>query len=192
MFIDCDMLFSVEDVKRLVTHNEAIVGGFYPIKEDGELRFCTNALPLNPGPDERGLFPLRYIGTAFLLVSRQVFESMLAAYGEEISYRCDLTRRVEHDFWRAGVYREARGRPGRYLGEDWYFCQRALDLGFKVYGDTQVILKHIGSIAYPAKSQEVRWDFQLNNFKIQDKMQEREAVLQVLSRAKIEEKANEK
>jgi hypothetical protein len=87
-----------------------------------------------------------------------VFEKMLTAYGSEISYHCDRTGRLEHDFWRVGVYRQGQGRPGRYLSEDWYFLQRAHDLGFKVYGDTGVFLKHIGTIPYPAKSQEVRWD----------------------------------
>jgi hypothetical protein len=57
-----------------------------------------------------------------------------------------------------GVYRPGVGHPGRYLPEDFFLCQRALDLGFKVYADTQVVLKHIGTIPYPAKSQEVRWD----------------------------------
>jgi hypothetical protein len=158
LFIDCDLIFRVEDVERLATHDEAIVSGFYPIKWDGKLLFAGRALNDLPPVGERGLLPLRYIGSGFLLVRRDVFEKMIAAYGDEISYRCYHTERPEHDFWRVGVYRQGQGQPGRYLSEDYYFCQRALDLGFKVYGDTQVILKHIGPIAYPAKSQEVRWD----------------------------------
>jgi len=163
LFIDCDLIFRVEDVKRLAAHDEAIVGGFVPIKRDGELLFAAYPLPDSPPPDERGLIPLRYIG-GFLLVRRDVFEKMLAVYGHEIAYRCDRTGRVEHDFWRVGIYRPRREHPGRYLSEDWYFLQCALDLGFKVYGDTRVILKHIGTIPYPATSDTMQWDGKLAKF----------------------------
>jgi len=158
LFIDCDILFTTQDVERLLSHYEAIVGGLYPIKRDGELIYSAEALPDLPPPDERGLLPLRYIGTGFLLVRRDVLESMITAYGDEISYIADRTRRLEHDFWRVGVYKPGQGQPARYMSEDWFFCQRALDLGFKVYADTRVVLKHIGTINYPATSQEARWD----------------------------------
>lgn len=157
LFIDCDLIFTMQDVGRLASHDEAIVGGFCPIKRDGELLFAAEGLPDFPLPDERGLIPMRYIG-GFMLVRREVFERILAAYSKEIEYRSDRTGRLEHDFWRAGVYRHGEGKFGRYLAEDWGFLQCAPDLGFKVYGDTQVILKHIGTIPYPAKSRDVRWD----------------------------------
>jgi hypothetical protein len=85
LFIDYDLIFRVEDVERLATHDESLVGGFVPIKTDGELLFAAATLPDPRPPDERGLIPLRYIG-GFLLVRRDVFERMLAAYGDEISY----------------------------------------------------------------------------------------------------------
>jgi hypothetical protein len=163
LFIDCDLIFRVEDVERLATHDEGVVGGFVPIKRDGELLLASEALSDPPPPDERGLIPLRYIG-GFLLVRRDVFEKMLAVYGDEIAYRCDRTGRVEHDFWRVGIYRPRREQPGRYLSEDWYFLQNAIDLGFKVYGDTHVVLKHIGTIPYPATSETMQWDGKLTKF----------------------------
>ncbi len=30
-----------------------------------------------------------------------------------------------------------------------FFCQRALDLGYKVFADTRVVLKHCGDCVYP-------------------------------------------
>jgi hypothetical protein len=158
LWIDCDIIFTTRDVERLASHDEAIVGGFCPLKLDGELMFAAEALPGSPPPDERGLLPLRYIGAGFLLVRRDGFKGMLSNDGEQFSYVADRTGRPEYDFWRAGVYRQGRGQPGRYLPEDFSLCQCALNLGFKVYGDTRVVLKHIGSIPYPATSEEVRWD----------------------------------
>jgi FkbM family methyltransferase len=146
LFIDTDLIFSSEHIARLLSHNTPLVGGFYPKKQDGDLAWVCNALiDHHPPETAAGLQELRYIGTGFMLVERQVFERMIDS---TIAYRADHTGRDEHDFWRVGVYQ------GRYLSEDWFFCQRALDLGYKVYGDTRVILKHWGSASYPLKSQE--------------------------------------
>jgi FkbM family methyltransferase len=146
LFIDTDLIFSSEHISRLLSHSVAIVGGFYPKKQDGDLAWVCNALLENHPPETAaGLQQLRYIGTGFMLVEREVFERMIDG---TIAYRADHTGRDEHDFWRVGVYQ------GRYLSEDWFFCQRALDLGYHVYGDTRVILKHWGSTSFPLKSQE--------------------------------------
>jgi hypothetical protein len=160
LWIDCDMIFTPQDVERLASHDEAIVGGFYPFKKDGELSLVAGYYP---PPDERGLLPVRYMGAGFLLVRRDVFERMIAAYGPEISYPDN--GQIHHDFWRVGIY---RGRDayatGRYLNEDLFFQQNALDLGFKVWGDTHVVLKHLGVIPYPASSETMQWDGSLAKF----------------------------
>ena len=41
----------------------------------------------------------------------------------------------------------------RYLSEDWYFCQRWLDLGGEIFGHTHVLLRHIGPVIFPLDSQ---------------------------------------
>jgi hypothetical protein len=148
LWLDCDIMFTPQDVVRLTSHDEAIVGGFYPLKNDGEL-FLAAGSPTDL-PDERGLLPVSYMGTGFLLVRRDVFQKMLDTYGDEISYS-EADGRIHHDFWRVGVKR--LGREQRYLSEDMFFQQNARDLGFKVYGDTQVVLKHLGTIPYPATSE---------------------------------------
>jgi hypothetical protein len=119
LWVDCDIIFTPQDVERLASHDEAIVGGFCPFKKDGELSLAAEFSPDFPPPDERGLLPMRYMGARFLFVRRDVFERMLAAYGDEISYP----------------------EP-----------------------DTRVILKHIGTIHYPATSETMQWDGMLNNF----------------------------
>lgn len=42
---------------------------------------------------------------------------------------------------------------GRYLSEDWFFCQRWLELGGEVWGDCCVALKHIGPVVFPLDTQ---------------------------------------
>jgi hypothetical protein len=41
----------------------------------------------------------------------------------------------------------------RYISEDWFFCDRARALGYTVYGDTKVILRHLGTVQFPLKTQ---------------------------------------
>jgi hypothetical protein len=46
-------------------HNEGIVSGMYPKKQDGPLELVGNLYPEKPPIDDRGLMPLRYTGAAF-------------------------------------------------------------------------------------------------------------------------------
>lgn len=153
LMIDSDLVFSNEQVKRIISHNEDVVGGFYPKKKEGNIELVCNALSPQPPMDERRLTPLKYIGSGFICISRRVFEKMIDAYGEEIAYALDEHDTIkEHDFWSCGVY-TFPDRTKRYLSEDWYFCQRALDLGFTVYGDNGITLRHSGSAVYPLEYQ---------------------------------------
>lgn len=156
LFIDSDLVFSPEHVARIVAHKEDLVGGFYPKKYDSEeVQWVCNALEdRETTPREDGLQEVRYMGTGFLRIARTVLEQMAEAY-PELAFHPDTTpENTDYDFFSTGVYRK-RGQegPGRYLSEDWYFCQRWLDLGGKVWGDTKIILKHVGHAVYPLKSQ---------------------------------------
>jgi FkbM family methyltransferase len=155
LMIDCDLLFSAEHVARIVGHDVPVVGGAYPKKQEGDLEWVINTLPdQSRTPDANGLLPVRYVGTGFICVQRAVFEQMRANYPHS-RYRADYgDRREEFDYWPMSVYRKDPADPGRYLSEDWFFCQRWLDLGGNVYLDTQTILKHIGQAVYPLRTQE--------------------------------------
>jgi hypothetical protein len=147
--LDSDILFTPAYVGRIVSHDEAVVGGLYARKEL-EGRICCERLPdIDPVPDERGLIPLRYIGTGFMCVSREVVKAMWKAY-PELRYIGEANGRELHDWWTVGVHQPTK----RYLTEDWWFCQRALDLGYKVWGDSQVMLQHEGRAIYPLELNE--------------------------------------
>ncbi len=144
--LDCDLIFGLDQIIRLVSHDELIVAGLYPMKKP-ELQWVAN-FKANEEEDERGLHRVRYAGTGCLLVKRVVLEKMIDAL-PDIAYGPDDSEHAAgHDFFSVGVHRGADGNT-RYLSEDWYFCQRALDLGIDVFMDTRVVLKHIGQITYP-------------------------------------------
>jgi len=164
LFLDSDLVFSGDQISKLLSHNEPIVGGLYCKKATGlPVQFVLNACyePIPMRPD--GLQEVRYLGTGFICIAREVFEKMIEVYGEEISYKCDADPKVtEWDFWAMGVYRYPDGSK-RWLSEDWLFSQRALDLGYKVYADMSVLAKHSGNILYPLDYQE-KEIYKIQNF----------------------------
>lgn len=156
LFIDSDMTFFPQDVARLLSHDVDIVGGFYP-KKQPELAWVCNVAS-GELPDARGLQRVRYMGTGFMLIKREVFERMRAEF-PELAYRPDSNpEETEWDFWQVGVYHNKADGFRRYLSEDWYFCQRCLDMGITVYADTEVVAEHIGEIAYPLPSERHKYE----------------------------------
>lgn len=162
--IDCDLIFSPQHVQRILSHDQDVVGGFYPKKQEGPLEWVINTFP---GPIEKradGLHKVAYIGTGFLCVKRRVFERMIESY-PYIAFGADYGKReVLHDFWPMSPYCADCGHSAgpscqhspdrrRYLSEDWYFCQRWMDLGGEVFGDTGVVLKHVGPAVFPLITQ---------------------------------------
>jgi len=154
LFIDSDLIFGADQVARILSHDEDIVGGFYPKKQQGEPELVFNCLTPPAPMDERRLTPVKYIGTGFICVKRRVFEKMIEEYGDDLMFAVDgKPGKIAFDFWSVGVYKYKDG-SSRYLSEDWYFCQRAIDLGFTIYGDNGIILKHSGHAIYPLATQE--------------------------------------
>jgi hypothetical protein len=151
--IDSDILFTAQHIERITSHGEGIVGGFYPRKSDGPLAWIANGFNDEPkAPDERGLVELMYIGTGFLCVKREVFEKMKEHWPADNYVGDGPAKRPEHNFFPVGVVPnrcDKTGKTNRYLSEDWYFCERALQLGLKVWGDSKVILQHVGAAVYP-------------------------------------------
>ena len=154
LFIDSDLIFSPDHVRRIASHDLDVVGGFYPKKQEGPVQWVCNCLDgKQPPPDPKtSLQQVKYIGTGFMRVRRIVFELMREQWGDVIGYVADGTKRKEYDYWTVGVHRFHDGTR-RYLSEDWYFCQRWLDMGGLVWADAGIVLKHLGQAAYPLKSQ---------------------------------------
>jgi hypothetical protein len=99
-----------------------------------------------PQPDAAGLWQVKEIGTGFLLIERALIERMIARRPER-KYFAEGTGRLEHDLFPCGVWN------GRYLSEDYGFCQTVTEMGVPVVGDTRVILQHVGKAVYPLESQ---------------------------------------
>lgn len=148
LFLDTDLIFSNEQLRRLISHDEPIVAGLYP-KKQIDLQWVCNHIE-GSEPDARGLQPVRYAGTGCLLIARAVLARMIAEY-PELAYDPDDGDEpgTKWDFFSCGVWTCPETGRRRYLSEDWWFCQRALDLGYQVLMDTGVVFKHVGQAVYP-------------------------------------------
>jgi hypothetical protein len=149
--IDSDILFSVEMIDRMLSHGLGIVGGMYPLKQKGPLRWCLNydyGTETDPGYVAR----VKYIGTGFLLVHR---DAMQRVWDVSPEYIDDTDKLPARDVFSVGVHAPSK----RYLSEDWMFCQKALDVGMHIHADLRVVLKHVdrkGDVVtvYPTLEQE--------------------------------------
>ena len=175
LFVDSDIQFEPEDALSLLQLEEDIVGGIYSRKQVdwGRIKRAVNVgIPperLPPfgtvpvlnwlGPVEGiaidRLFEVKHMGTGFLRIRRPVFERMIEFYGESIQfdYHSDEPHfggRVGYDFFRAGVDQRYPIGSGKrqYLSEDWAFCERARECGFKIWAAPWVKLTHSGVYDY--------------------------------------------
>jgi len=145
--IDNDILFSKADVARITSHDVPIVGGVYYKKEANPVVVAEALENGRKHADENGLLEVKYMGTGFLCVQREVFEKMIRAneHEEWFWYIDEATKELRYDFWPHGVNTKLH----RWLSEDWGFGQRAGELGIRSYADTKCVLRHFGQAIFP-------------------------------------------
>jgi hypothetical protein len=154
LFIDSDLVYSMDHIKRIMSWGLDIVGGCYCKKSDGPVQLVCNSLGMKENRED-GLLEVGYLGTGFMCIARKVFDVMIQEFGKDIWYMLDPDHQIkEYDFWHCGRYEYKDGRPTRYLSEDWWFCQKAMDIGFKIWMDRGVLLAHSGNALYPLQHQQ--------------------------------------
>jgi hypothetical protein len=90
------------------------------------------------------------IGTGFMMIPRRTLEKFLQAYPES-TYRPDHARMADFDGSREiGMYFQADVDPKtkRYLSEDYWFTQRCIDAGLKVWLCPWMSMNHVGTYVF--------------------------------------------
>lgn len=145
MWIDSDVAFDPAAVARLRSHGLPITCGLYPKK--GRRAFASNF------PDGTkqvlfgkigGLVEVPYAAAGFLHTRREVYES--------IQERFQLPACNERfgpsmvPFFQPLVIPDGSGHW--YLAEDFSFCHRVRECGYRILADTTIRLMHIGAYPY--------------------------------------------
>ncbi|MDA1050976.1 MAG: hypothetical protein O3C40_10915 [Planctomycetota bacterium] len=146
MWIDSDVGFDPDDIDKLRRHNVPIVCGIYPQK--GRRVLACHVLPGTEKlifGNEGGLTEILYAGTGFLHVRREAYETIrrelqLPLCNERFGGRPMVP------FFQPMSHPLATGHW--YLAEDFAFCERARQAGFKIFADTSVRLMHYGNYGY--------------------------------------------
>lgn len=132
MFVDSDIIFPADAIKKLLLANKDIIGGLYYKKGDGNMPVAAiidedgEHHCIKEVPDK--VFEVDAIGTGFLLIKKTVFDAFTAEKRKELG--------DPFNFWT---------KPdGGEDSEDWSFCRRAKKLGFKIWCDPTIEIGHIG------------------------------------------------
>jgi hypothetical protein len=91
---------------------------------------------------------VRYAGTGFLMIRREVLERMCAHY-PQLKYRrdhsLDAATASENRF---ALFDCMIVEDGTYLSEDFAFCKRWSDMGGEIWADRNSALSHVGPITF--------------------------------------------
>ncbi len=172
LFVDSDILFSIDDVNKLIESGADLIGGCYPKRGD-KLEYVINTLPdkgvtLRTGPQE-----VSKLGTGFLMISRKCLVEITKALPQSIErrkaaldanprwqqyssewatnawwYETDDRSGTWFDFFPMFALTDPNTGRVRQLSEDWIFCDLAHLAGIPRYLHTDVLLKHAGEKIY--------------------------------------------
>lgn len=148
MFIDSDIHFKWENVNTLRKRDKPIIGGMCMKKKLPYEVVFNHALG-----HEGVLTKVREVGSGFMMIRKDVLKKMIKAYPERhyIPYPHERQSENYYDFFHAGVDSE----HGVYLSEDYFFCKLAREVGFDIYLDTEVLLKHRGNMMFPTEDMDI-------------------------------------
>ncbi len=143
LFIDADIAWSEDDLERLLGWDVPLVAGAYRRKRqniDFTVKFGATI-------DQRnGLMVAERVGTGFLRIRRMVFEQMAQRY-PELQLKFKGKRPVEQLY----AFFDNSIVDGRYVGEDYTFCDRWRRIGGEVLVDPLIQLRHIGSQTFEGR-----------------------------------------
>lgn len=139
-FIDDDVLPPINTITKLLSHDKDIVCGLYFAKQEPHFpqiflkNYEDDLSKDDPTPKWTGrydcienykrdaLIEIDTCGAGCMLIKADVFKKLKLPYFQYIPKGEDTPRK----------------------GEDFYFCEKARDAGYKIYCDTSIICKHIG------------------------------------------------
>lgn len=159
VIIDDDIVFEAEDFWKIVEgarETRSIYGGGYVTRSTAphltSRVFPNTTITWAQGPVRRPL-EIQYLATGFFAIHRDLMEAMVDAEftdadGTHRIAECVLgADRPFYPFFSPFQALEEDGRR-HYLSEDWAFCNRARQLGFRVWMDQSIVLQHMGLYPY--------------------------------------------
>lgn len=141
LFVDSDIVFTSEDVLRIMAlgSDKDVLCGCYP-RRSNDKKFITDIYYNEHGGvelTETGLLRILRAGTGFMFIKRHVIEKLINDHPE---WKYFVNTQGEHHY---SIF-DFKTTPQGYMGEDYNFCDRVTNAGYKIYLDPQTNLGHIG------------------------------------------------
>lgn len=183
-FVDSDMGWDncVPEVMNMLRAPVDIVAGVHQKRNkkwNDNADLCVNWKNIPPDRDPKsGLWEVSRVATAFVCIDRSVFER-LAEAGIARNYLPNSKHQIgphfkwyRNFFWygflpvnlneeQQGQLRDLGydGPIERLLGEDYYFCDKAKEVGAKIFVDPRVELVHFdGCVQHDASLKQIRFE----------------------------------
>lgn len=144
LFIDSDVIVTPEDVLRLLAQHSGrdVTAGMYPRRASDKKFFLDVYYDENEDFEFDGsLMRVNRVGTGFMMISRQIIEKLIDAHPEWQYENKEGNGTVSALF-------DFAVKDGRFVGEDYLFCDRVREIGGKVWIDVDISLPHIGTEAF--------------------------------------------
>lgn len=134
LWLDSDMMFPPDTLSRLLAHGEHIVAANYPTRQYPHKTVAYAKMNdwrsyiTHDGPDTGSLIEVDAIGMGCMLVSMDVIRGM-----RKPRFQTTWT-----------------DSSGDHMGEDFYFCSRAKEMGYRILVDDSLSrsISHLGTIAF--------------------------------------------
>lgn len=146
LFIDADINFEPDSILRLMAWasdpKKGIVAGVPRTRKTDKVYIATldqdeDGVTINGA----GLVRAKRVATAFMMVRREVFETLVNNHPEWNYHDVNTNRQLNAVF-------DFQVTPEGYMGEDFLFCDRAREAGFEVWIDPTIKLGHMGVQEY--------------------------------------------
>lgn len=140
LFVDADVGFPGDAVLKVANTCKPVVAGVYPKKtEDAEwpVQFAQSYLKADP---ETGLVEAFRVATGFLCIHRRVFEAL--AQKPHVPWFIDDRNIGMHAFFQTSY------QDGRFLGEDFFFCDLWRSVGGKIWIHPDIDFMHVGNYTW--------------------------------------------
>ena len=169
MFIDADIKFNPQDIIGMIDADCDIICGIYPKKEinwQGVANAAKNNVPVQNWKHYTGSLVVNLVGyegsvtvpidkpveiwnggTGFMLIKRSVLTKMaetLPSYNNDVQILGSEIKDRIVEYFACAI------EPGeeRLLSEDYYFCWKAREAGFKVHAAPWAQLGHFGTYLF--------------------------------------------
>lgn len=142
LMIDSDIAWNPLDVQRMINKDEDFIASLYPARGPDKCFLFRGVYGENKRMDvsEKQLLEMQYIPAGFMMLKRCVFEKMIQHFPElhYIPLDPSLAHTEGHCLFDTEVWQ------GEFWGEDYVFCRRARQAGFRIWIDPSIVLDHCG------------------------------------------------